>query len=239
MWRRRARSSPMLHDRRTDSYRWISKGDLYTREVRQLSATVGEHPDSTGLPSLSTPPESSYYTSCPTSASTVSRLRVFQVGSPMVRLASLLHCDTTRLRQAPEVRSAPCGPLLRPANPWSLLALDPKHGKARRRRYGRSLGIDLLLTYCLQSSIMNIECILFLRLLQEKRRAEERSRTAYPCSSYEFACVCSSPSWCVRKSRLFRRFWVIQGCHFVHCVPVRIREGCSKSSGRASAARRS
>src|SRR5215204_1539929 len=108
MWRRRARSSPTLHNRRTDSYWWISKGDLYSREVRQPSATVGEHPDSMGLLSLSTPPESSYYTSCPTSASTVSRLRVFQVGSPMVRLVSLLHCDTTRLRRAPEVSSAPC-----------------------------------------------------------------------------------------------------------------------------------
>src|SRR5918995_3652855 len=151
MWRRRARSSPTLHNRSTDSYRWISKGDLYTREVRQPSATVGEHPDSTGLLSLSTPPESSYYTSCPTSASTVSRLRVFQVGSPMVRLASLLHCDTTRLRQAPEVRSAPCGPRHHPANPWSLSALVPKHGKARRRRDGRSLGIGLLLPYCCQS----------------------------------------------------------------------------------------
>src|SRR5215213_229704 len=42
------------------------------------------------------------------------------------------------------------------------------------------------------------------------------------CCSYELACVCSSPSWCVRESRLFRRFWVIQGCNFVHCVPVRI-----------------
>jgi hypothetical protein len=60
MWRRRARSSPTLHNRRTDSYRWISKGDLYTREVMQPSATVGEHPDSTGLLSLSTLPESSY-----------------------------------------------------------------------------------------------------------------------------------------------------------------------------------
>src|SRR5215211_4080525 len=130
MWRRRARSSPTHHNRRTDSNRWISKGDLYTREVRQPSATVGEHPDSTGLLSLSTPPESSYYTSCPTSASTVSRLRVFQVGSPMVRLASLLLRDTTRLRQAPGVRSAPCGPRFHPANPRPLLALDTFDGKA-------------------------------------------------------------------------------------------------------------
>jgi hypothetical protein len=42
------------------------------------------------------------------------------------------------------------------------------------------------------------------------------------CSSYEFACGRSSPSWCVRESRLFRRFSTIWACCFVHCVPVRI-----------------
>jgi hypothetical protein len=67
----------------------------------QPPAIVGEHPDSTGLLSLSTPPESSYYTSCPTSASTVSRLRVFQVGSPRLDLrhsciALLLACAKHR-----------------------------------------------------------------------------------------------------------------------------------------------
>ena len=180
MWRRRARSSPTLHNRRTDSYRWISKGDLYTREVMQPSAIVGERPDSTGLLSLSTPPESSYYTSCPTSASTVSRLRVFQVGSPMVRLASLLHCDTTRLRQAPEVRSAPCGPLLRTANPWSLLALDTQHGKARRRRHGRGFGIataDKAPTRPLGLSV--------LRVLQENKEPTSglEPLTSFPATS--------------------------------------------------------
>jgi hypothetical protein len=30
-------------------------------------------------------------------------------------------------------------------------------------------------------------------------RADERTRTAYPCSSYEFACAHTSPYWCVRK----------------------------------------
>src|SRR5688572_18266708 len=53
-------------------------------------------------------------------------------------------------------------------------------------------------------------------------RADERTRTAYPCSSYEFACVRSSPYWCVRLLRLFRRFSTIWQSHFVHCVPVRI-----------------
>src|SRR5215218_7874545 len=127
----------------------------------QPSAIVGEHPDSTGVLSLSTPLESSYYTSCPTSASTVTRLRVFQVGSSMVRLASLLHCDTTRLRQAPEVRSAPCGPLLRPANPWSLLALDTQHGKARRRGHGRGLGTESTAALLLPSPQWSEQGILF------------------------------------------------------------------------------
>jgi hypothetical protein len=30
-------------------------------------------------------------------------------------------------------------------------------------------------------------------------RADERTRTADPCSSYEFACVYTSPSLCVRE----------------------------------------
>ena len=30
------------------------------------------------------------------------------------------------------------------------------------------------------------------------RRADERTRTAYPCSSYEFACAHSSLFYCVR-----------------------------------------
>jgi hypothetical protein len=46
-------------------------------------------------------------------------------------------------------------------------------------------------------------------------------RTAYPCSSYEFACVHTSPSYCVRKSCLFRRFWVVGRYRFVHSVLVR------------------
>ena len=42
------------------------------------------------------------------------------------------------------------------------------------------------------------------------------------CSSYEFACVHTSLSWCVRKVRLFRGFSVCQSQSCVHCVPVRI-----------------
>jgi hypothetical protein len=53
-------------------------------------------------------------------------------------------------------------------------------------------------------------------------KADERTRTAYPCSSYEFACVRSSLFYCVRELRLVRRFSTIWQSHFVHCVPVRI-----------------
>jgi hypothetical protein len=52
-------------------------------------------------------------------------------------------------------------------------------------------------------------------------------RTAYPCSSYEFACARASPSYCVRKSHLSLRFSMIWRYRFVRSVPVRIREGCS------------
>ena len=48
------------------------------------------------------------------------------------------------------------------------------------------------------------------------------------CSSYEFACVRSSPYWCVRKLRLFRGFSVCQSQSCVRCVlactsPVAVR----------------
>ena len=54
----------------------------------------------------------------------------------------------------------------------------------------------------------------------KNKTADERTRTAYPCSSYEFACVHSSPYWCVRFSRLFMRFSMIWRYHFVQRVPV-------------------
>ena len=62
----------------------------------------------------------------------------------------------------------------------------------------------------------------YSELKANSRRADERTRTAYPCSSYEFACVHTSPYWCVRKLRLFRRFSMIWRLPYVHCVPVRI-----------------
>jgi hypothetical protein len=65
-------------------------------------------------------------------------------------------------------------------------------------------------------------CLEFCAYLSRLGRADERTPTAYPCSSYEFACARSSPSWCVRKLRSSRRFSTIRGSSFVHCVPVRI-----------------
>src|SRR5215212_288632 len=44
---------------------------------------------------------------------------------------------------------------------------------------------------------------------------------SHSCFSYEFACVHTNPSYCVRKLRLFRGFSTIWQSHLVHCVPVR------------------
>src|SRR5918995_21576 len=56
----------------------------------------------------------------------------------------------------------------------------------------------------------------------EEVRADERTRTAYPCPSYEFACVHTSPSYCVRELRLFMRFSMLWRYRFIHRVPGRI-----------------
>ena len=73
-----------------------------------------------------------------------------------------------------------------------------------------------------------------------KSRAE-RTRTADLKPLYEFAAGRSSPSWCLRKLRLFRQFWVVRRCRFVQCVYQRVlaqlQYGCSKFGGRASVAR--
>jgi hypothetical protein len=62
----------------------------------------------------------------------------------------------------------------------------------------------------------------FYLQIARKQRADERTRTAHPCSSYEFACARSSASLCVRELRLFMRFLMIRRSRFVHCVLVRI-----------------
>src|SRR5215217_5755528 len=60
----------------------------------------------------------------------------------------------------------------------------------------------------------------------ESRQAD--LRTAYPCSSYEFACARASLYWCVRKSRLSMGFLALLAMLLVHCVlactsPVAVR----------------
>jgi hypothetical protein len=62
-----------------------------------------------------------------------------------------------------------------------------------------------------------------LRLYGICRHNKEPTSGLEPLTSslYEFACRRANPFLCVRKWRLFRRFWVIWACNFVHCVPVR------------------
>jgi hypothetical protein len=60
-----------------------------------------------------------------------------------------------------------------------LHALATQHGKAYRRGYGRSLGI---IVYCCPTAakplVFALRVLGFLRYLQEKKRADERTRTA-------------------------------------------------------------
>jgi hypothetical protein len=81
--------------------------------------------------------------------------------------------------------------------------------------------------YCLHTAAKDLDTNIvgfsFLRVLQENQRADERTRTAYPCSSYEFACVRSSPYRCVRELPLFRRLSTIWRLPIVHCVSARLQ----------------
>jgi hypothetical protein len=65
-------------------------------------------------------------------------------------------------------------------------------------------------------------CLHVLPANSHKSREPTSGLEPLSCCSYEFACVHTSPYWCVRKLRLFRGFWVIWGHHFVQCVPARI-----------------
>ena len=58
-------------------------------------------------------------------------------------------------------------------------------------------------------------------------RADERTRTAYPCSSCEFACARPSPSLCVRELRLFRRFSMVWRRSFCPLCTSAYQPGCS------------
>jgi hypothetical protein len=81
-----------------------------------------------------------------------------------------------------EVRTTHHAPRRHPSRD-PLHALATQHGKAYRRGYGRSLGI---IVYCCPTAakplVFALRVLGFLRYLQEKKRADERTRTAYPCS---------------------------------------------------------
>ena len=52
---------------------------------------------------------------------------------------------------------------------------------------GLSLGRNYCFPTAAKASDVHVGGIYFLRDLQAKKRADERTRTAYPCSSYECA----------------------------------------------------
>jgi hypothetical protein len=68
----------------------------------------------------------------------------------------------------------------------------PVHGKA----HGRGFGIESTADKAPDTNIWDFS---FLQILQVKERADERTGTAYPCSSYEFASGRSSLFYGVRK----------------------------------------
>jgi len=83
----------------------------------------------------------------------------------------------------------------------------------------------------------------FTIILQIIKKVGEPTSGLEPltCSSYEFACVRSSPYWGVRKLRLFMRFSMIRWSRFVHCVlvrisPVAVRQRSPLSAGDEAAA---
>jgi hypothetical protein len=61
----------------------------------------------------------------------------------------------------------------------------------------------------LQAFSYPVEVFLFLRDLQVKRRDDERTRTAYPCSSYECAVRGCRALHGICKSRISKRFFVL------------------------------
>ena len=104
-----------------------------------------------------------------------------RAGLPDIRWHDLRHTYATLLlaRHPPDLCSEVSRARIGAAHPRPLLALDAQHGKARRRRYGRGLGIE---STCLRTADKapdtKIGGFSFLRVLQEKKRADERTRTA-------------------------------------------------------------
>jgi hypothetical protein len=86
------------------------------------------------------------------------------------------------LRGLPEIGPAPSGARLHGDDPRKVLALDTQHGKARSRRHVRGFGLGPTATLLLpKPPDTEIWVFSFLRDLQVKKRADERTRTAYPC----------------------------------------------------------
>jgi hypothetical protein len=128
-------------------------------------------------------------------------------GTPSTRRTSERARATTPLRyppsgarRTPETRTASARARLDNHDPRPLLALDTLRGKARRRRHGRVLELESTADVLLTKPPMFVSGALpfywFCR--QKGEPTSGLLRTAYPCSSYEFACTRSSPYWCVR-----------------------------------------
>jgi hypothetical protein len=68
------------------------------------------------------------------------------------------------------------------------------HTLIARQGKGRGFGTGYCCPTAAKSLVFALRVLGFLQDLQEKQRADERTRTAYPCSSYEFAAVHASLS---------------------------------------------
>jgi hypothetical protein len=108
--------------------------------------------------------------------------------------------------------------------PQQLLSLSPdvrsERGllKPSKRHADRPLGQTGCSTWSQETSWHSLCHLRFTCKLAlfESRRADSNRFPAH----YEFACVHTSPYWCVRESRLFMGFSTIWRSRFVHCVLV-------------------
>src|SRR5215210_4041402 len=85
-------------------------------------------------------------------------------------------------RHAPEVGPTPARPCLDTVDPRPLLALDTLDGSCNRRGDGRSFGLATAALPLPKPPDKRAGSFPFSRVLQEKRRGDERIRTAYSCS---------------------------------------------------------
>ena len=105
-------------------------------------------------------------------------------------------------RRSPEVGPAPPWARLDNHDPRSLFALDPQHGKARRRRHGRDLGLKSTADLLLTKPPMSVSGA--LTFYGFCRRNEEPTSGLEPltCSSYECAVAYIAAYHPVRKRRI-------------------------------------